>query len=339
MPGGVDLHSHAAGPKARGLAAESRRQLGAVGPRGRAHDPLHGDHATAALGYTTVFDARPSAAAACAAGPILEFADLPILDKGMYLLAADEEPVVDALAANDLRTAERLAARGDRPPSRLGGEGGQSRRPAILESMAAGAITTISIRRAATTRPHAAGVPRAAGPRGAGGRPAASAPRAHGQPRPAGQLADDARDVRAPSTASGPTLADVQFYKSYLGGDLDADTFGSGVTPLVEWFNADDELTLDVGQVLFGDTVAMTGDSAAAEHLAHATGVPWMSHDLSLEGGCGVLPITYREKSLVHAWQWAIGLEWSSTATDPWRVVLSTDHPNGARLPRLIRCS
>jgi formylmethanofuran dehydrogenase subunit A len=121
----------------------------------------------------------------------------------------------------------------------------------------------------------------------------------------------------------------VQFH-SYLGGDLDADSFGSGVAPLVEWFNAHDELTLDVGQVLFGDTVAMTGDSAAAEHLAHATGVPWMSHDLHLEGGCGVLPITYREKSLVHAWQWAIGLEWFLTADDPWRVVLSTDHPNGA---------
>ena len=74
----------------------------------------------------------------------------------------------------------------------------------------------------------------------------------------------------------------------------------------------------------------MTGDSAAAEHLAHATGMPWASHDLHLSGGCGVLPIAYREKSLVHAWQWAIGLEWFLTAADPWRVALSTDHPNGA---------
>ena len=42
------------------------------------------------------------------------------------------------------------------------------------------------------------------------------------------------------------------------------------------------------------------------------------------------MPITYREKSLIHAWQWAIGLEWFLTADDLWRVVLSTDHPNGA---------
>ena len=134
-------------------------------------------------------------------------------------------------------------------------------------------------------------------------------------------------------------LAHVQFH-SYTGGALDPDTFGSGVAPLVEWFNTHDTLTLDVGQILFGDTVAMTGDSSAAEHLAHATGTPWMSHDLHLEGGCGVLPIAYREKSLVHAWQWAIGLEWFLTASDPWRIVLSTDHPNGAHFtayPVLMR--
>ncbi|NBW97695.1 MAG: hypothetical protein EBR28_13460 [Planctomycetia bacterium] len=131
----------------------------------------------------------------------------------------------------------------------------------------------------------------------------------------------------------------MQFH-SYTGGDLDEGSFGSGVGPLVEHFNAHSNLTLDVGQILFGDTVAMTGDSAAAEHLAHATGMPWMSHDLHLAGGCGVLPVAYREKSLIHAWQWAIGLEWFLTADDPWRVALSTDHPNGAHFtayPLLMR--
>jgi formylmethanofuran dehydrogenase subunit A len=55
-----------------------------------------------------------------------------------------------------------------------------------------------------------------------------------------------------------------------------------------------------------------------------------MSHDQHLSGGCGVLPIRYKETSLVHAWQWAIGLEWFLTVRDPWRLALSTDHPNGA---------
>src|SRR6185437_9677967 len=49
-----------------------------------------------------------------------------------------------------------------------------------------------------------------------------------------------------------------------------------------------------------------------------------------MESGCGIVPITYREKSFVHALQWAIGLEWFLLVKDPWRVALTTDHPNGA---------
>ena len=37
----------------------------------------------------------------------------------------------------------------------------------------------------------------------------------------------------------------------------------------------------------------------------------------------------YRDKSFVHALQWAIGLEWYLLVTDPWRIAMSTDHPNG----------
>src|SRR5205823_11040573 len=33
--------------------------------------------------------------------------------------------------------------------------------------------------------------------------------------------------------------------------------------------------------------------------------------------------------SFVHALQWAIGLEWFLLVRDPWRMALTTDHPNG----------
>src|SRR5262249_27532776 len=33
--------------------------------------------------------------------------------------------------------------------------------------------------------------------------------------------------------------------------------------------------------------------------------------------------------SFVHALQWAIGLEWYLVVQDPWRIAMSTDHPNG----------
>jgi formylmethanofuran dehydrogenase subunit A len=62
--------------------------------------------------------------------------------------------------------------------------------------------------------------------------------------------------------------------------------------------------------------------------------------DLEAETGCGIVPFEYRERNYVHALQWGIGLELFLLSRDPWRVVLSTDHPNGGSFlsyPRLIR--
>ena len=59
-----------------------------------------------------------------------------------------------------------------------------------------------------------------------------------------------------------------------------------------------------------------------------------------MEAGCGIVPIKYKDKSLVHALQWAIGLEWYLLVEDPWRVAMSTDHPNGGSFlayPQIIR--
>jgi len=52
------------------------------------------------------------------------------------------------------------------------------------------------------------------------------------------------------------------------------------------------------------------------------------------------VPFRYREQSYVNALQWSIGLEIFLLVRDPWRVVLTTDHPNGAPFtsyPHLIR--
>jgi formylmethanofuran dehydrogenase subunit A len=53
-----------------------------------------------------------------------------------------------------------------------------------------------------------------------------------------------------------------------------------------------------------------------------------------------VVPFRYRDKNFVNAMQWAIGLEIFLMVDDPWRVFLTTDHPNGAPFtsyPHLIR--
>jgi formylmethanofuran dehydrogenase subunit A len=41
------------------------------------------------------------------------------------------------------------------------------------------------------------------------------------------------------------------------------------------------------------------------------------------------VPHAYRERAAVAALQWVVGLELFLLSSDPWRLVLSTDHPNG----------
>ncbi|MGH8601100.1 MAG: amidohydrolase family protein, partial [Burkholderiales bacterium] len=62
--------------------------------------------------------------------------------------------------------------------------------------------------------------------------------------------------------------------------------------------------------------------------------------DIECDAGCGVVPFRYRDHNFVNALQWAIGLELFLLVKDPWRVFLTTDHPNGApftHYPTLVR--
>jgi formylmethanofuran dehydrogenase subunit A len=62
--------------------------------------------------------------------------------------------------------------------------------------------------------------------------------------------------------------------------------------------------------------------------------------DIECQAGCGLVPFQYRDRNFVNALQWAIGLELLLLVEDPWRVFLTTDHPNGAPFttyPHLIR--
>jgi formylmethanofuran dehydrogenase subunit A len=123
-------------------------------------------------------------------------------------------------------------------------------------------------------------------------------------------------------------LTHIQFH-SYGGDADDQGQFNSKVTELAEYVNAHPSLSVDVGQVLFGETTSMTGDGPLGYYLHKVTGRKWTNADTELEAGCGIVPITYKEKSFVHALQWAIGLEWYLLINDPWRIAMSTDHPNG----------
>ncbi|MCQ8117575.1 formylmethanofuran dehydrogenase subunit A [Methylomonas rosea] len=133
-------------------------------------------------------------------------------------------------------------------------------------------------------------------------------------------------------------LAHVQFY-AY--GNEGAKGFSSAAAQLLEAFNRHPNITMDVGQVLFGQTVTISGD-VIAQYSRHADASPgkWVMWDAECEGSGGVVPYRYREASFVNTLQWAIGLELFLLAEAPERLFFTTDHPNGAPFtayPELIR--
>jgi formylmethanofuran dehydrogenase subunit A len=133
-------------------------------------------------------------------------------------------------------------------------------------------------------------------------------------------------------------LTHTQFLSYGTEGDR---KFSSGAPRVAELVNQTRNISVDVGQVMFGQTCTASGDSMrqyAISRSAHPK--KWVVMDIECDAGCGVVPMRYRDKSYVNALQWAIGLETFLLVEDPWRIFLTTDHPNGAPFytyPHLIR--
>ncbi|GAB4287867.1 MAG: formylmethanofuran dehydrogenase subunit A [Methylophaga sp.] len=133
-------------------------------------------------------------------------------------------------------------------------------------------------------------------------------------------------------------LTHIQFHSYGTEGDF---KFSSGAAEIAESINRNKNITVDVGQILFGQTVTASGDNmrqfAGAPH-AHPN--KWVCMDIECDAGCGVVPFRYKDQSFVNALQWMIGLETFLMVDDPWRIFLTTDHPNGAPFtsyPHLIK--
>ncbi|MGC4025981.1 MAG: formylmethanofuran dehydrogenase subunit A [Mesorhizobium sp.] len=121
-------------------------------------------------------------------------------------------------------------------------------------------------------------------------------------------------------------LAHLQFYGYGTEGKR---RFSSGGARLAEIVNATPEITVDVGQVMFGQTVTVSSD-VMRQFSAKGTASPKKSviHDGDANGG-GIVPYNYKP-DYYGALQWAVGLELFLLIDDPWRVFFTTDHPNGA---------
>ncbi|OUW00146.1 MAG: formylmethanofuran dehydrogenase subunit A [Betaproteobacteria bacterium TMED156] len=133
-------------------------------------------------------------------------------------------------------------------------------------------------------------------------------------------------------------LTHVQFHTYGKEGPK---KFSSAARKLVEKLKTSPNITIDVGQIIFGQTVTASGDTMKQHgNSDFANPKKWVLGDIECEAGCGVVPFKYKEESFVNALQWVIGLEIFLLMDDPWRVVLTTDHPNGGPFtsyPHLIK--
>lgn len=346
MPGGVDMHAHIAGPKvnmARKMRPEEKRRDIPVLRTTTMHSGTLGSVPTtfatgyqyAGLGYTTAFDAAVPPLAARHAHE--EFADTPCIDKGFFVLLGNNHYVMrEAGRGNQAGLTAFVgwvlsAAKGY--AAKLVNPGGVE----VWKHRAAGNVRGIDD----TVEPYDV-TPRQIIRGVAEAVDALRLPHSvHIHCNNLGMPGNWRTTLETFRSLEGHRghLTHVQFH-SYGGGDEDEGTFSSQVTPLAEYVNEHANVTVDVGQVLFGDTTSMTGDGPLGYYLHNIYKTKWFSGDIEMESGCGIAPITYRNKSLVHSIQWAAGLEWFLLVNDPWKIAMSTDHPNGASFtsyPEIIR--
>ncbi|MCI0735441.1 MAG: formylmethanofuran dehydrogenase subunit A, partial [Beijerinckiaceae bacterium] len=122
-------------------------------------------------------------------------------------------------------------------------------------------------------------------------------------------------------------LAHLQFY-SY--GSEGGRGFSSAAAELAAAVNAAPNVTVDVGQVMFRQTVTISAD-VLRQFNGAAMASPRKSVIFDGDGnGGGIVPYFYRENDFANAVQWACGLELFLLIDDPWQVFFTTDHPNGA---------
>jgi formylmethanofuran dehydrogenase subunit A len=347
MAGGIDIHAHVASSSvtlARRLLPEEHTLDPARAPHvddgtiprsgggGTVPSTFTTGYRYAGLGYTTVFDAAVAPIAARQTHAELD--DTPIIDGGFFALLGNDEYLHRQIAASEMRRATDYAAW-------------------VLKSTGAYAIKVVNPGGIELWKRNVREVKTLDDPVGSSNvtprrilEVLADASIELGLPHPthihcnnlgvAGNVAMTLDTMRA-LEGRRAHFTHLQFH-SY-GGER-GKSWSSAARQVAEYVNGHPEITGDVGQVMFGDATTLTADGAVEYLLHSSTGRKWINSDIELETGCGIVPYSYREKAAVASLQWVVGLELFLLSTDPWRMVLSTDHPNGGSFlsyPDLIR--
>lgn len=115
----------------------------------------------------------------------------------------------------------------------------------------------------------------------------------------------------------------------FLSYDGEGNRMRSGAERVAQAVNDHRNITVDIGQVIFGPVTTMTSDGPLEYRLHNLTGHKWLNDDVEGEAGGGVVPMAYEARNPISAIQWLTGMELFLLINDPWRVFLTTDHPNG----------
>jgi formylmethanofuran dehydrogenase subunit A len=328
MAGAIDIHSHIAGGNvnsARLLLPEMHRSIRARldgTPLSTAKwSTFETGRLYAQMGFTTVVE--PAVAPHHALHAHFELGDVPIIDKGALTVLGNDDFLLAALRQNESETAiADYVAQTVEATGTLGlkciNPGGAD---AFKQNMRAFGLDEIVPFYGVTSRRIFTALQKAT--------------QAVGIPHPlhlhmnnlgiAGNI-DTALATIDAAEGLPMHLAHVQFYAYGLEGK---NAFSSAAPALAAKINANKNITVDVGAVMFGDTVTVSSDVLRQfNSLSGAIPKKGVIFDGDANGG-GVVPYAYRISNYYNAVQWAAGLELFLLIEDPLQVFFTTDHPNG----------
>jgi formylmethanofuran dehydrogenase subunit A len=276
----------------------------------------------AAMGFTTVVE--PAVAPHDALHAHLELADIPIIDKAILVVLGNDDLLLGMMQANESEAAVRDYVAWTLDASHALGikvinAGGAAAFKSNLRAFSLDdvvplyGVTSRAIVKTLQHAVHDLGVPHPL----------------HVHCNNLGLPGNAETALATIGAAEGVRLhlAHLQFYGYGRDG---ARGFSSAGAQLAEAVNQTKDVTIDVGQVMFGETVTVSSDVLLQFNARkRASPKKWVIFDGDSNGG-GVVPVNYRADSFHNAVQWAVGLELFLLIEDPWRVFFTTDHPNGA---------
>jgi len=329
MAGAIDIHSHIAGwnvNNARLLLPEFQNaapgDAAATSWSGTGWTAQATGSLYAAMGFTTVVE--PAVSPQHALQAHLELTDIPIIDKATLAILGNDDYLLSLLHAKESATAIADYVAWTLAASRSLGikvvnAGGAAafkknvRAFSFDDLVPSCGVSSCAIVKALQHAVNALGVPHPL----------------HVHCNNLGLAGNVETALATIAAAEGLPLhlAHLQFYGYGKEGERG---FSSAAAPLAAAVNAAKSVTIDVGQVMFGQTVTISSDVLRQFNARHqARPRKWVIVDGDANG-VGLVPYEYRRKDFYNAMQWAIGLELFLLIEDPRQVYFTTDHPNGA---------